>query len=74
MPPPFSLRPFLKADLATRYYPGIDRNSARKRFMREIHTDRRLMQQLRRAGYYKKCKYLPAPIVRIIVRVLEEPP
>lgn len=62
-----------KQDLARRYFPGYDKEVARRLFAREIHSNPDLMADLIDAKYVKTRKQLSPLQVQIIFRHLGEP-
>lgn len=62
-----------KQDLARLYFPGRDKEVARRLFAREIHSNADLMAELIAAKYVKTRKQLTPLQVQIIFKHLGEP-
>ena len=62
-----------KQDLAMAYFPDNSKETASKRFAREIHTNEPLMAELSRTAYSPKRKLLSPKQLQIIFSFLGEP-
>ncbi len=60
-------------ELAQRYYPNRDYNSALRLFRREIHSTRGLWRALQATGFKAYTKVLTRSQVQAIVKFLGEP-
>ena len=69
----FMIEPMYMSDLAQKYYPDHNYDSALRHFREEMHLTRGMWAAMTAVGYKEKLKYLSRSQVRTIVQFLGEP-
>ena len=69
----FIIKPMYVSDLAQKYYPGRDYDSALRLFRKELHATSGLWEALQKEGFKEYTKVLTRSQVRTIIKFLGEP-
>ena len=69
----FIIKPMYVSDLAQKYYPDRDYDSALRLFRKELHATSGLWEALQKEGFKEYTKVLTRSQVRVIVQYLGEP-